>query len=430
MSGAARYLEVNREQLSWEMIDLEALLPTDHRARVVWSFVSKLDLSALYELIRAREGEPGRPPPDPRLLLALWLYASLEGIGSARQLALLCERDLAYRWLCGGVGVNYHGLSDFRVSHGAILDRLLTESLTALVAAQVVTLAEIAVDGTKVRASASKSSFRREVRLAEIEKAARQRVVNLKQEVASDPAAGERRRQAAQIRAAQGIADRAAAAVEELRKLEAEKAENAKKHAKEEAAKGEPRASRTDPEARKMRFSDGAVQPGYNVQLGVDPATNVILAVEVTNRRNDAGLASPMVGQVSTRLGRRPERLLVDTHYATQEDIVSLATEGVTVYSPPPPDKADATAASVRKREMRRNAEPAALQDWRKRMADAESAPIYQRRGRIETAIGILKGRGLGTMRVRSLAKVRCVVLLQALAHNLWRSHCLSLAAA
>src|SRR5215472_221838 len=168
MTGQPRYIEADRSQTRWDFIDLEALLPSDHRARIVWSFVESLDLSALYQAIGSREGEPGRPPPDPAVLLALWLYATVEGIGSARQLERLAQRDLAYRWIAGGVSLNYHGLSDFRVAHVEVLDRLLTESVTALVAEGVVSLAEIAVDGTKVRANASRESFKTGGKLAQI----------------------------------------------------------------------------------------------------------------------------------------------------------------------------------------------------------------------------------------------------------------------
>jgi transposase len=407
------------------MLDLEALLPAEHRARVVWSFVDGLDLAALYERIRAREGEPGRPPPDPKLLLALWLYATLEGVGSARQLERLCESDLAYRWLCGGVPVNYHGLSDFRVGCGEVLEALLTQSLTALLAAGVVSLDEVAVDGTKVRAHASKASFRRAPRLDAIEAAARERVASLKQEIAADPAASERRRRAAQLRGAQAVADRAAAAKQTLEKMQAERAANAKKHPQAEAEKDEPRASRTDPEARKMRFADGAVRPGYNVQLAIDPASNVVLAVEVSDRRNDAGFAARMVEQVKARLKAVPRRLLADTHYATSGDIVALAAAGVEVYAPPPAQRPNASGAAKRRREHKRAKEPQAVREWRQRMADEASTPIYRRRLRIETTNAVLKQRGLGVMRVRSLAKATCVALLHALAHNLWRQHCL-----
>src|SRR5271168_4586446 len=182
MAGEARYQEADRAQLRWDMVDLDSQLPQEHRARVVWAFVSGLDLAELYARIQAREGEPGRPPPDPKIFLALWLFATLEGVGSARQLDRLCERDVAYRWLCGGVPMNYHGLSDFRFAHAAVLDRLLTESLTALLAEGVVRLEEIAIDGTKVRASAGKGSFRGADKLAALEGAAHRRVEQLKAE--------------------------------------------------------------------------------------------------------------------------------------------------------------------------------------------------------------------------------------------------------
>src|SRR5258706_1213040 len=193
MVGDARYLEAERTQLRWDMVDLESQLPMEHRARVVWGFVGDLDLSALYARIRAREGEPGRPPPDPRILLALWLFATLEGVGSARQLDRLCERDIAYRWLCGGVPVNYHGLSDFRCAHAEVLDQLLTDSLTALLAAGVVKVDEIAFDGTKVKASAGRGSLRTAGKLCDLEGLARGRGTGLKEELESDPAASEKR---------------------------------------------------------------------------------------------------------------------------------------------------------------------------------------------------------------------------------------------
>lgn len=425
MTGGARYQVADRGQLRWDMVDLESQLASDHRARVVWAFVEGLDLSALYAGILAREGEPGRPPPDPRIYLALWLYATLEGVGSARQLDRLCERDVAYRWLCGGVGMNYHGLSDFRFAHAAVLDRLLTESLTALLAEGVVRLDEVAIDGTKVRASAGKGSFRGADKLVALEGAARRRVEQLKAEAQGDPAASERRRRAAQQRGAEDVAHRAAEARRALEKLQAEKAARAKRHKKEEAAKREPRASTSDPAARMMRFADGGVRAGYNIQLAVVPGSHIVLGAQTTDRRNDTGLATAMLEEIKRRLGSVPGRLLVDTGYATRKDIVDLAAAKIEVYTPVPADTPDASPESRRKRAWRRRREPEVVTAWRARMASEAGQVIYQRRSRVETVNGILKGRGLGIMRVRSIAKVTCVVLLQVLAHNLWRAHCL-----
>jgi transposase len=202
MTGEARVVRPDRRQLHWDMIDLEGLLAADHRARMVWAFVESLDLKPFYDAIKAREGEAGRPPADPAVVLALWFYATLEGVGSARELERLCERDVAYRWLCGGVPVNYHGLSDFRVGHGELLDRLLSESVAAMLAEGLVDLDEVIIDGTKVKASAGKGSFARENRLVRAERLAEERVAQLKAEIDGDPGASTRRKRAAAERAA------------------------------------------------------------------------------------------------------------------------------------------------------------------------------------------------------------------------------------
>ncbi len=203
MVGSARVLRPDRAQIGWDMVDLDALLPADHRARLVWKFVEGLDLAPFYDLIKAREGEAGRPPADPAVLLSLWLYATLEGIGSARELDRLCLSDIAYRWLCGGVPVNYHGLADFRVDHGDQLDRLLSESVASLVIEGLVDLDEVVVDGTKVQACAGKGSFVGEEGLIEAERVARERVARLKAEITGDPGAGARRKAVAAKRAAE-----------------------------------------------------------------------------------------------------------------------------------------------------------------------------------------------------------------------------------
>ena len=207
--NSRRVVRPDRRQLRWDRIDLEGLLPAEHRARIVWSFVESLDLSQLYDQVLAREGEAGRPAADPAVLLSLWLYATVEGVGSARGLERLAQSDAAYRWLAGGVPLNYHGLADFRVGQAEILDRLLTQSVTALIAEGLISLAEIAVDGTKVRASASKESFRTGEKLIKIEAAVAERLAALKQELSSDPGASTHRRQAAQDRAAREVKERA-----------------------------------------------------------------------------------------------------------------------------------------------------------------------------------------------------------------------------
>ena len=200
MTGEARVVKAERSQLSWDLVDLDALLPADHRARIVWAFVLTRNLDPLYAKIKAREGEAGRPAADPRVLLALWLYATIEGVGSAREIDRLSQSDLAYRWLRGGVPLDYHTLSDFRAENGEILDRLLSESLAALMAEGLVRIEEVIIDGTKVKAAAGKDSFKTAEGLAKAATLATERVAALKVEVEADPALQKRRGQAARER--------------------------------------------------------------------------------------------------------------------------------------------------------------------------------------------------------------------------------------
>jgi transposase len=400
----ARVVRPDRRQVRWDMVDLEGLLPADHRARVVWSFVESLDLSELYERVKSREGEAGRPAADPAVLLSLWLYATVEGVGSARELERLGESDAAYRWLAGGVPLNYHGLADFRVEQVEVLDRLLTQSVTALIGERLMTLSEIAVDGTKIRASASKGSFKTGEKLLKIEAAVAERLTALKQELTDDPGASSRRRQATRERAARDVQARA------------------KTHSKDEAKKKEPRASTSDPEARSMRFPDGAVRPAYNAQIAATPKEGVIVAIEVTDRRNDAGLAGPMVDDIARRYGKAPDRLLIDTSYATSEDIIALAAHAagaVSVYTPPPGERDDVKPATLARRIRKREKEPVCLKEWRERMASEAGQAVYALRKRIERINADRKNHGFGFLPVRGLIKAKAHALWHAIANNL-----------
>ena len=323
MSKGVRVIGPDRAQLRWEMVDLDSQLPDDHRARLVWAFVEGLDLSEFYDRIKARDAVAGRPATDPQVVLAVWLYATLEGIGSARAIDRLCQQHAAYRWLCGGAPINHDLLATFRREHAALLDRLLTQSVTGLIAEKLISLEELAIDGTKVRACAGRGSMSKRKRLERIEKAVAERVAELKSELDNDPAEPERRRKRRALQAAEERARRVERAQQKLAELVPQQAERAKTHAKEEAEKGEPRVSVSDPEARLMRLADGAVAPGWNVQVAT--SNGFIVAIDPTDRRNDSGLAPGLVETIAERCSRVPQRLLADTTAMTREDIVKLA---------------------------------------------------------------------------------------------------------
>jgi transposase len=419
MGQGVRVIRPDRAQLCWDLVDLDSQLPDDHRAGVVWAFVQGLDLGEFYDRIKAHDAVAGRPASDPEVVLAVWLYATLEGIGAARAIDRLCQQHAAYRWLCGGVPINHDLLAAFRRENAALLDRLLTQSITGLVAEKLISLEELAIDGTKVRACAGRGSMSKRQRLEKIEKAVAERVAALKGELEQDPAEPERRRKQRALQAAEERAQRVERAQRKLAELVEEQSERAKTHAKEEATKGEPKVSLSDPEVRTMRLADGAVAPAWNVQVAT--ADGFIVAIDPTDRRKDSGLAPGLVESVVERWGRAPQRLLADTTAMTQDDIVKLANHYpvMTVYSPPPPERTEITAGGLRKRLWKRRHEPEPVQAWRVRMASEEGHEIYRRRKLTERAHGTIKNRGMSRFLVHGREKVRAVCVLQALALNL-----------
>lgn len=416
-----RVTRADRRQPGFEMVDLDRLVDEDHRVREVWAFVEALDLSVLYGRIKARGQTAGRPAADPRILLALWLYATIDGIGSARALDRLCGQHVIYRWICGGVGVNHELLRTFRNESGAFLDQLLTQSLTALIAEGLLDLEEMVTDGTKVRASASRSSMRHKPPVVALETELAARIATLRQELDADPAATERRRKLRQLAATQERARRVSAAREKFAELEAERAERARQHPGEaaKAADKEPRVSTSDPDARLMKMADGAMRVCYNVQVGT--AREFIVAIQPKDQGNDRNLAPAVVAEAEKRTGCSASRLLADGTAMTEEDIEGFAKShpNLEVYAPPKACSETAKPASRARYERKLAREAQCLKDWRARMAGEAGKAVYARRSITEHPHARMKNCGFGRMVVRGLEKVRAVCLLHAVAHNL-----------
>ena len=242
------------------MRSLDELLPGSHVARLVWEFVQKLDLSEYYAEIKAVEGGAGRNPVDPAIPLALWLLATIDGEGSARQLAKRCGGrcpSLPYEWICGEVGVNYHLLSDFRKDHPERLEKLMAQVLATLMHQGLVSLSRVAQDGMRVRASAGGSSFRRKAKLEDHLLNAQAQLTALRNQVDEDSGAADRRAKSAKERAAVERAERIEEALAQLPELAA-KMERRKKGDGQKA-----RCSTTDPDARRLKMADGGTRPAY-----------------------------------------------------------------------------------------------------------------------------------------------------------------------
>lgn len=403
-----RLRRVDRSQVVWMSGSLEDLLEEDHPARLVWALVETWDLSAFLAAIKARGQTPGRGATDPLILICLWLYAYCNGIGNGRELDRLCKRHDAYRWICGGVSVNYHLLNDFRVSYEKELDDLLTQMLAPLLAEGLVSAKTIANDGTRQRASAGRGSFKTEAAIEKLLQDAAAHVQQMKQQGA-DPNAS-MRQQKARERAARQKLQRLQRAREEVQKIQQAKDQQKEKPSKHRQAK----ASTTDPEARQMHMPDNGNAPAYNVQFAVDTSSRAILAVDVTNAGSDVHQSEPIRQQVEDRTGQKVEQELMDGGFIGLEAVENAAAAGTKVYAPLPKSKEGTDPHAPKKGDG-----PGVIA-WRKQMGTQEAKDLYkQRASTIETANGECKTyRGLTQFLVRGINKVRCIALWSALAYN------------
>jgi transposase len=400
----------DRTQMEMRVECDDDLIGAGHQARVIWDVLGTLDLSAFYQPIRAREGVAGRDATDPRLLIALLLYGATRGVGSARELARLCQESRPYRWMCGGVGVNYHTLADFRVGHAAALDELFTQVIVALAEKGLIKVHRISQDGTRTRACAGAASFRGEERLAKLLAEAQAHVAELGA-MLDDPekSAGlSARQRAARRRAAEDRQRRLEQAIATLPEIKA-KQEQAKKRAGDgdygkKLKKNQPRVSTTDPEARVMKMGDGGFRPAVNVQLAGDVQSRAVVGVEVSNVGSDKGLAEPMRQQVERRTGCKVGEHLVDGGFLVMDEIDRAAADGVAVFAPAPKPRDPAKAGT--EYDPKPTDSPAQA-DWRRRMGSDEGKAVYrQRAATIETVNADLKAhRGLVQLTVRGLAK-------------------------
>jgi transposase len=417
------------------LMTLDQLIEADHPARDVWRFVEGLDLSLLYDRVRSRVNTPGRPATDPRVFVALWLYAILYGVISARRLEELSIHHNAFRWLRGGVPLNHHMLSDFLVEHLDFLEKLFTHSVAVLQCEGLVNLDRVGQDGVRVRASAGSASFRREETLQRLLQQTQAQVDKLQQQtqaeaetVAEQDDSAEQtesdqseppsaRKQGARKRAAEERLERVQHALGRIPEMAAKKDEKDKKEA---------RVSTTDAEATVMKMGDGGYRPAYNIQYSTTCDNKVIVGVEVATIGSDQGQLPPMLDQIEERFESRPSEALVDGGFANHKDIEKVQSgegekKGSKVYAP---------VAKPKKEGVDRHAPHAGdseqVAEWRQRMGTDEAKEIYkQRAATAELVNAQARNRGLIRLLVRGVQKVKAVALWFATAHNLARAFAL-----
>lgn len=452
-AGAPRMSQPERRKIELRAVSLDSLLGTEHPARVIWAYVLRLDLSELENRIKAREHVAGHPAITPRLLLALWLYATSEGVVSARLLARLCQSDDAYRWLCGEVGVNHRTLGEFRVEHDELVNRLLAEGVTALASEGLIDLDTLAQDGVRVRASAGASSFRSGERLEKLMADVKATLAELAKEADGDPAANEKRlikRREQQAAERLGRLEKAAAKVAELEARTRKGKPDSTPAAGETApvppstdppapdggapAEAEvspsgkkpksPRASTTDPEARVIKMPDGGFRPAYNMQVASVAGGQIVVAVDVSTSSSDRGLARPMLEKIEATYGKLPKQHLVDGGFSKNDDIEWAHGVNVAIHCPPITNKHNTDPFAPREDDG------PGVSAWRQRMQSEAGKATYSKRSIHECINARFRQWGLVQLTVRGRAKAAIVLTWYALANNILQGARLRQAAA
>jgi transposase len=393
---------------------IDELIPPDDKARLVWALVEGIDLTPLYQEIKSVEGHAGRPATDPRILVALWLHATDEHIASAHEVDRRCVDCDPYKWICGGVPMNYHTLSDFRVDHREWLREQVVTNIAVMRSEGLVSLETVGQDGMRVRANAGSDSFKTAEKLSQLLEEAELRWEKLQEEFEQSETLTPRQL-GAQQRAARERIERLKQAQQEVKQVALQREKRKKGDGKT------ARASTTDPEARRMKMADGGTRPAYNVQFATDLNSLVIVSPDVVNIGSDAGQMEPMVRHVEVEQAPLPENAeyYVDGGFASNQDLESVAQRGVTVFAP----------VKAVKKKQQRGEDPYAPQRgdtpwvaaWRQRMGTAEAQEKYKQRSKTEWPNATCRNRGLQQFLVRGLKKVKAVVLWYVLVHNLFR---------
>jgi len=424
-------VSVPDRQLPYAPRIIDDLIDAEHPARAVWAYVEELDLTVLYDRIRARDLVAGRPAIDPRVLVALWLYGTLSGFTSAAELDRMCDHYEPLLWLAGGVSVNAHTLADFHTDNPPFRESLLKQSVDVLRQRGAIDLDRIAQDGVRVRASAGSGSFHRHQTLTRELREAKAELRALRSKraakpadptpptgvAAADPEADEPnsspQQPAAVLRQAEDRVDRVEAALERLPELEAKLPPGSTK---------EPRVSTTDAQATVMKMADGGFRPAYNVEFATTCVGQAIVGVDVVTVGTDQGQLRPMLDQIETRFHQRPKVAMVDGGFVNLDDIEAVQADGTCkVYAPVPQPKKEGVDRYAPK-----ETDSAEVAEWRARMGTDEAKELYKQRAATAECVNAqARNRGLGQFQVRGLDKVKAAAEWFAITHNMARSFAL-----
>ncbi|MGC2190870.1 MAG: IS1182 family transposase [Candidatus Dormiibacterota bacterium] len=428
---------------------LEDWLPQSHVARFISEAVDEmLDLSQLYASYQEADGAP---PYDPRMLLKVLLYGYSVGVTSSRALERSCVNEVACRYLAANQLPDYRSIARFRRRHLQALESLFSQVLAGCAMAGLVRLGRVALDGTKLRASASRHKAMSYDHMDQRLQALQAQVRALLAEAEAKDQAEDRRygkhhrgdeipeelqrRESRIAKLKEAKAALEAQAREQAAAVAAERCAQQGKGAEETEAAVEkasakavppPRAQRnfTDPESRMMKTGDGSFQYGYNAQTVGDDQRQVILATKVTQCAGDVGQLLPMIEQTRAALAAAgmvmmPRQLLADAGYCSQENLTALDGQEVDILIATGRLKHDEAVAAAPRGRIPKDA--TLTQRMARRLRTKSGRAAYARRKAIvEPVFGQMKVRQqAGVLRLRGLEGAQGEWTLHALCHNL-----------
>lgn len=380
--------------------DQAELLPThvkdvlgaDHLCFLVHEVVESCDLSAFE---KEEEDAGGQRPYDPRMMLKIWLYGFGVNVRTTRKLEQRVREDLGFRYLAGGAAPDHKTLSEFHRRHRDAITGMFTAVLMFLRRAGMARLGTVAIDSTRVKASASRDRVLRQDRL---EQELRQKVERWQRELEDDP-------------------DR-----DPGTRVGQEQIKQVRQQLKQLRQSGESKLSITDPEARFLRERGGRFVLGYTAEVAVSE-DHFIVAQRVTQNKNDNEALVPMVDEVERQCGARPQRVLADCGFFSNQNLRKMEERGIEVYLPDPNMARELSTGEIARGVGRMEVSNPHLRRSRQRLRTAQGRRWYQKRkGLVEPVIGILKEqRGMRQFQRRGLSKVALEWTLAAIAHNLIR---------
>lgn len=411
-----------RDQIEFQSLSLNELVPENHIVRTLWDFVLSMDLTVCLKHIMTVKGKAGRKAIDPKILLTLWLYTIIDGNISARKLEELCKYHTIYKWICGGVSVNRTNLAEFRSDNPDKFDTLLTSCLAVMVKNGLISDTDFAQDGTRIKANASNNSFLRENSLKNLENEITDYIKKLKEEEKTVTNSYEKKKLVKEQSKANERKRLVALAITNLNEAQTEKQTNSRK-SQEKIEKDLPnmRASIVEPHVRKMKMGDSGFRLAYNIQFATGINSRVIYGVDVVNTM-DPGTAPNLMTQVWNRLKNLNleefKNWVADAAYSGSNDIKAVAKLFPNCfYFAPPKNNINVDP------KIHRRTDSEEIKNWKDSIGTKKANELYKLRcSTAEFSNMQIKNHGLVEFPVRTLEKVKGMTLLHVISANFMRS--------